>query len=285
MKSLLILPVIALVSFSFRSFPHSSKNIFFTINDTGIINHILDGSIDEWPAEKFEQGKGTNIKYAVDNDAKNLYIAMVIPNFPTQMKMMRQGMNLYIDLKGKKKQGRGIEFPVKKDRSNFNEGNFSSNSGNRQGNNESNTERQKPDMKQMRGMMTLNLLSMKLFGFTDDEPKEQGLIMPGSVNIQFNWDEANIMYIEYDIPLNLLGDNASLNQKNISLGWKLNDADVQTTTPVSSTSTIQGRPAGSSGRNGSFGNSGTSRPSQQGMDKMMSEESFWTKYTISISER
>ena len=30
---------------------------------------------------------------------------------------MRQGMDLYIDPKGKKKEGKGIEFPVKRDQS------------------------------------------------------------------------------------------------------------------------------------------------------------------------
>src|SRR5258706_10458035 len=111
MKSFIMLPVIALISFPFNPSPHFYTNQ--TICDTAIINHVLDASIDEWPAEKFEQDKETNIKYAIDNDAQHLYIAMVIPAFSTQLKMMRQGMDLYIDLKGKKKQGRGIEFPVK----------------------------------------------------------------------------------------------------------------------------------------------------------------------------
>src|SRR5678809_627757 len=102
MRSLIILPVIALITFSFR--PSAHFHTKQSIADTAIINHVLDANIDEWPAEKFEQDNETNIKYAIDNDAQNLYIAMVIPGFPTQMKMMRQGMNLYIDLKGKKKQ-------------------------------------------------------------------------------------------------------------------------------------------------------------------------------------
>ena len=33
------------------------------------------------------------------------------------MKIMHQGMDLYIDPKGKKKEGKGIEFPVKRDQS------------------------------------------------------------------------------------------------------------------------------------------------------------------------
>ena len=281
MRSLILLPAIALISFSFR--PSAHFHARQTIADTTIINHVLDANIDEWPAEKFEQDNETNIKYAIDNDAQNLYVAMVIPGFPTQMKMMRQGMDLYIDLKGKKKQGRGIEFPVTKDRSSFGGGNFSSGTRTQQDKNESNTERQKPDMKEMRGMMALNLLSMKLFGFSDEaEPKEQGLIMPGSVNIQFNWDDSNVMFVEYNIPLNLLGDKETLSQKNISLGWKLKAMEMPSGNVVSSTTTMQGRQSGGSRGFSSSRPSGAGGPSQQGMESMTKEQSFWAKYTISF---
>lgn len=42
---------------------------------------------------------------------------MAIVNFREQMKIMRQGIDLYFDPKEKKKEGKGIEFPVKKDQS------------------------------------------------------------------------------------------------------------------------------------------------------------------------
>jgi hypothetical protein len=81
--------------------------------DSNKIEHILDGTTTEWPDSLFENDKETNISYAVDNDAASLYIAMEIPDFPEQMKLMRMGMKLFIDLKGKKKENMGIEFPVK----------------------------------------------------------------------------------------------------------------------------------------------------------------------------
>jgi hypothetical protein len=123
MKIFLLLLTTALLSFSFPNSIISYKNYkSYPPGDTSI-THILDGKINEWPAQKFETDIPTEIKYALDNDARNLYIAMTIPDFQIQMKMMRQGMQLYIDLKGKKKQGKGIEFPVKRDRSDDNSGN------------------------------------------------------------------------------------------------------------------------------------------------------------------
>src|SRR5437868_3131865 len=104
MKIILLAVLVSLISFSFRSTdPRSSSTLNHFATDTARINHTLDGWVNEWPENKFESDNGTTIRYAVDNDAKNLYIAMKVPSAPTQMKMMGQGMEVYIDLKGKKK--------------------------------------------------------------------------------------------------------------------------------------------------------------------------------------
>jgi hypothetical protein len=76
---------------------------------------------------------------------------------------------------------------------------------------------------------------------------------------------------------------ASLNQKTISLGWKINTVESPSgNTPAFSTTTVQGRPAGSGGasRNGGGGIGNLS--TQADMQKMVREENFWTKYLISI---
>ncbi len=84
----------------------------YSLNDT-TIHHVLDGKENEWPAEKFQTDPATQFRYAIDNDKQNLYLVLAIANFREQMKIMRQGMDLYFDLKEKKKEGKGIEFPVK----------------------------------------------------------------------------------------------------------------------------------------------------------------------------
>lgn len=195
-------------------------------------------------------------------------------------------MNLYIDLKGKKKEGRGIEFPVKRESNDFSGGG----SGNRQNNeqDQQNPDRQRGfDVKAMRSSMAMHLIFMKLFGFSDAEPKEQGLEMENSANIVFTWDSSNVMFIEYAIPLSLLDENvSSLNQKNISIGWKINAVDLQPVVTTTTTS-LQSRPSSSIGPGGNrnssgFGGSSGNRPSQADMEKMMREQSFWTKYTFII---
>ena len=48
------------------------------LNDT-TINHLLDGKVNEWPAQKFETDPVTQLKYAIDNDKQNLYLVLTSP--------------------------------------------------------------------------------------------------------------------------------------------------------------------------------------------------------------
>src|SRR5450432_2678486 len=103
MKTILSLPAFLLLAV----LPHKPVSFYSIIKtdtgDSSIINHVLDGSVKEWPSGQFKADGETGVQYAIDNDGKNLFLAMSIPNFRTQLKMMREGMSLYIDLKGKKK--------------------------------------------------------------------------------------------------------------------------------------------------------------------------------------
>jgi hypothetical protein len=248
-------------------------------NDSGIINHKLDGMADEWPGDKFSSDKETSIQYATDNDAQNLYLAMKIADQGEQIKLMRMGMNLYFDLKGKHKQNMGIEFPVKKDNSGFQGGGLPV----RQSNGQGNEQETKPDIKKIRMMLALNLLSMKLFGFTGGEPVEQNLETEGSLRIAFNWDSTDVMHIEYLIPLIMLGDMPSLNQKMVSIGWKVNGVEMPPASG-SNNNSMGGIPNNGVGnrRPGGFADGRGNGPSQADMEKMMKEQEIWTKYTFTI---
>jgi len=282
MKLLSFIPGI-LLFLSFNNLPECNYPVCTSYADTGHIIHVLDGSTAEWPDTIFRTDKTTSISYAVDNNAQYLFLALRIADFKTQMKLIRQGMNLFIDVKGKRKENRGIEFPIKRPgEEGFSGGGFSNPGGNRP-NQQGNEQWGKVDKKAIRESMGFYLFAMKIFGFTDGEPTQQGLQVEGSANIGFSWDSSDVMHMEYFIPLSMLGDAASLNQKTISLGWKINTVESPSgNTPAFSTTTVQGRPAGSGGasRNGGGGIGNLS--TQADMQKMVREENFWTKYLISI---
>jgi uncharacterized membrane protein YgcG len=297
MKQSFLFSTIFYILFSVQGHTEGFASNSKSIADSDIINHVLDGSVSEWPENKFEIDKGTNIKYAIDNNAQDLYAALTIPDFRTQMKMMRMGMNLFIDLKGKKKENRGIEFPVKREDGDYTGGYSGERSdesrSNRDENDQTNGQRRKPDLKAIRNSMALNLIFMKLFGFTNGDPVKQGLQMPGTAQISYAWDSADVMHIEYLIPLKMLNENVeSLKQKNISIGWKINGVEMPATSSSSFGTSSMGN-SGGGGRSGRGGSGGFSRGSgsstgnsnnfsQADREKMMEPQSFWTKFTLSI---
>ena len=258
---------------------HSTKLYFPARIDSSIINHTLNGATDEWPAEKFTTDKETDILYAIDNDAKNLYLALKITNQGEQIKMMSMGMKLFIDLKGKHKEDLCVEFPFKK-------GDGFSNPGAGlpppQSQGQSDEQRGKPDMKKIRMMFVANIISMNLYGFNEEDQLNQNLETEGSVMIAYDWDSTDVMHIEYMVPLKMLDDKTSFDQKTISIGWKVKGLELPSGSGGSS-----GRPGGAGSAGGRpSGRSGGGRPggggSQADFDKMSKEQQFWSKYTFNI---
>lgn len=286
---------VALLSLLFHSFhsPASSphNNQLHSSNDTDI-NHLLDGKTDEWPVQKFETDASTQIRYAIDNDLQNLYLALIIPDSHTQTRIMRQGMELYIDPKGKKKEGKGIEFPVKQKYTSDNSMTNFKERRNDENNGQENNEQRRSNMKAIRAAMALNLISMKVFGFSNGEPDEQGLQMAGSANIAFSWDSADVMHIEYRIPFSLFGNTSSLHEKDISIGLKLNRIEIRansSSTEAPGGGRREGGFGGGGGGRRNFGSSGSggqgNRSSLQDFENVMKDQSFWTKYMIKQNEQ
>jgi uncharacterized membrane protein YgcG len=277
-----------MIFFFFAAIAHSllafhdpaQTNEKYLLSDT-LINHQLDGRVNEWPAQKFETDPATQFKYAIDNDKQNLYLVLSITGFREQMKLMHQGMNLYLDPKGKKKEGKGIEFPVQRDPSAADILAAYRSQANENTNQES-PEQKKAAIKAMRAEMALSLSSMKVFGFSEDKSEEQGLVMPGSANIAFAWDSSDAMNIEYRIPLSFFGGISSLDQKEISVGWKVNAIQFSSSHAGSGKSSEGGDRDGGGrhgggGYGGGYGTYGGSN--SQGGDNMK-DQSVWAKYTF-----
>ena len=246
MKIFFLLPVINLLIVS--NYPQIRLSTTSQTDTTSII-HLLDGDITEWPQEKFTIDKTTKIRYAFDNDSQMLFLALNIPDRTAQQIIMQKGMSLFIDIKGKKKENQGVEFPL--------------------------------------GMENVsNIGNMKVFGFSNTEAVIQNVKTEGTINIAIDWDSSYALNIEYYVPLKMFESSvAELNNKKISIGWKLKENDITSSsvTPVSTTSrvvtVVVPAPAGSrptnnrnvrSGQNNTPPQTNTSKPPQ----------SIWTTYTI-----
>jgi hypothetical protein len=194
---------------------------------------------------------------------------MRIPDFAEQMKIMRMGMRCFIDLKAKKKDNMGIEYPVVNE---LTANSTTSNPPPPEG-----EPRAAFDPKKYRESFMMNMIFLKLFGFDDmEEDKKQSLVMKNNVNIYFEWDAANVMHLEYRVPLKMLMDKGPLQGREISLGWKINGVEIQSTTTTSTA------PGARTGRRSTPTRPSRPVSSQQTVDKMMKDQFIWTKYVFKL---
>ena len=252
MKIYFLLPVINLLVVS--NYHNMQLSSAPGIDTTSIV-HFLDGNIIEWPQEKFAIDNATKIRYATDNNDQMLFLALYVPDKMTQQSIMQMGMSLFIDIKGKKKENHGVEFPL--------------------------------------GIENVSDIgNMKVFGFANAAPHPQNVRTEGNINIAMAWDSSNVLSIEYNIPLKMLeGSVNELNNKKISIGWKLRESEMPNSSTVQSSSTssqtvsttsrLVAVPAGSGPPgNRNVGSGRNSTPSQSQTNTAKQPQSIWTTHTI-----
>jgi hypothetical protein len=255
-----------------------------TTSDHDIV-YVHDGKLSEWNLSKLATDTDNKISYAIDNDGEYLYIGLQIPDIATQMKMMRTGMSVYIDLKGKKKTNRSIEFPIVQEQSQAGFGP----PGGEQSPARSRGRGEAPDpatikMNQIfmrNGMVLTRFKAIKLSGFGNNGI--QDLNVPGSVQVAYKCDTTEVVEFEYKIPLSMLGEITSLTNKQISLGFKIHGIAMPSDAPMSPGGVGGGGMGGGAPRGGGRAPGGMGGgPGSGGMnrDAMMKEQSFWTTYTF-----
>ncbi len=72
----------------------------------------IDGSDKDWPSPYPEYDDKAMIGYAVSNDKDNLYITMETGDPATQLKILREGLTVWIDRKGDKEEETAINYPI-----------------------------------------------------------------------------------------------------------------------------------------------------------------------------
>mgnify|MGYP003343005869 CR=1 FL=1 len=271
---------------SLNAHPATGRPIF---QDSSVIEHTIDGMPSEWPRERFTNDETDGLSYAFDNDATNLYVIISAKDIPEQMKMMRMSMKMFIDIKAKKKENMGIEFPVKKDPTQQRFSGGDRNGGERT--EDPGSERRGFDMQTMRQRMALNLISMKIFGFEGlDEPKEIGLTMFNTAQLSYNWDSTNTFHIEYLIPLSMIAEPNSLDNKMISIGWKVLGIEIPSAggSGAPGSGSFGGGRGSAGGGRGPGGGSrtstlGSSQDREANFEKMREEQNIWAKYTFHLT--
>jgi len=151
---------------------------------------IIDGKASEWQDSLFIRDIDAGISYAIVNDSDNLYICMKVPDESIQMKMLREGMDLWIDPNGKKNQVTGIHFPLA----------TTLNPPMKQGQGQAPP---KPaERRKMKLIFLLQAKDMELTGFREEFNGFQNIQTGKSgVRIRLDIDTTDILVLEAKIPL------------------------------------------------------------------------------------
>jgi hypothetical protein len=73
---------------------------------------VVDGKADEWPTPLKYYDEKSKLQYTVTNDKKNLYLCIKASDEQSQTKIIRAGMQVWIDTAGKNDHRVGITFPL-----------------------------------------------------------------------------------------------------------------------------------------------------------------------------
>ena len=72
----------------------------------------IDGSNKDWPSPYPEYDDKASFGYCISNDKENLYITVETGDPATQLKIIRNGLTVWIDKTGKKEETTAINFPL-----------------------------------------------------------------------------------------------------------------------------------------------------------------------------
>ena len=116
-KKYLKLLVVALFAATFFAC-HSSKHTKTKRLPGGVWQEkpiTIDGLNNDWPAPYPEYDDKAMLGYAVSNDRDNLYITVETGDEATQMKILREGLTVWIDKEGEQNELVAINYPLPTD--------------------------------------------------------------------------------------------------------------------------------------------------------------------------
>ena len=170
---------------------------------------VVDGKADEWKSVSLQLSPKNSFEYTVANTPEELCIFIKIPDQVEQTKLLRGGMEVYINPKGKKDKETAVFYPVKGElpedmRAQAAPG-------------------EKEDVKEIRLRIAGQLISMNRTGFKTAFNGVQSIRQNTGFKAAINWDENDNLIYELAIPYAAFPDG--LNKNNLELGFFINGAE------------------------------------------------------------
>jgi len=216
------------------------------------------------------------LQFSVANDTANIYVCVKMTDEQAEMSLFRQGFNVWLDPKGKRKEALGISFPTKQERT----------PGEMEPRQKKEHTFQRTDITRLKQHALLEQITLRVKGFAGAPDQVLPLQNKYGINAAFNWDSLNILTIEYQFPIKIaFGHNFSVADtiKPIGLGLVINAGEApprnKEEEPEMQNSSMGGRSAtggmntGMSGRDGM----GSGRQNMNSMSQAPQEQKVWSK--------
>ncbi len=73
---------------------------------------VADGKADDWPGAYAHYDEDAMLGYSITNDSVNIYLRIETGDLGTQLKILEQGLTVWVDKTGKDNQVTAINFPL-----------------------------------------------------------------------------------------------------------------------------------------------------------------------------
>ncbi len=163
--------------------------------------------------------KKSKISYDVYNDETNIYININTSNYYSQIKILKMGLTVWFDIKGKKNKDMGIVFPLN---------NGFKASKQRMQNSSGATGAGGQSITQLHNNFKLQDKRIRLVGMEDEHGRTEYTVEPGSSDVvaEITFDSSNRLNYVATIPIKKLFADGSLVNKTLSVGIESGFLDV-----------------------------------------------------------
>lgn len=169
-------------------------------------NIIVDGNLKEWGDSLRYYNQDKQLNYALANDQDNLYMAIRINDRSEQIRVLRAGLTLGIDTRGKKKETFTMTFPVSDQSSQG----MAENAMDLQGGNNDVKQEDRDDL--VKAKLT-KLREIKVTGFKDIESETMTTSNTYGFKVAIDYDKDGNLVYEAAIPLKFFhADDLSKNE-------------------------------------------------------------------------
>ncbi len=239
----------------------------------------VDGKMDDWQGVARTTSPNGLVEYACANSKDNLFILFKIADPAEQMKLIRGGMQVWIDPTGKHQKTTEIIYPVKGE---IGEENLRP----------AIVQGEKPGMNEMHRYVESQLISLNRIGFKPEDSGVQSIRENTGFKGAINWDDNNDLIYEVVIPFAAF--NSNVKKDNIEVGFFIGAADKPKNPSGDMPTPGEGGGRGmSGGMRGGGRRGGSSYGNRQGQGnnqqstiattdwkKMYEAESFWVRYSV-----